>query len=101
MIAIRDAWNTHVNTLDRNAEFELVCANALLDCIVEACIRIIGTLLPGANHYDEPLPASSDIEQIPPGASLESILNKAGKILLMKPDRYADWEKEALKILRS
>ncbi len=101
VVATRNAWNAHMNALSRNAEFELVCADALLDRVAEAALRNIEEFLPEVRRYEKPLPVVSDIEQIPLNGSLENVLNIGAKILLLNPDRYADWEKEALEVLMS
>jgi len=99
MVITRNTWNTHASALGRNAEFEFICADALLDRIEETAIRSIEKYLPGARRYEKPLPPMSDTEQVARSESLEDVLNIGARILLTNPDRYADWEKEALEVL--
>jgi hypothetical protein len=101
VISAHGVWNTHLGAHARNAEFELVCATALLDRLVEAAIRKIEELLPNTPRYDEPLPSDEEIEQIHPDASMENILNRVAVILQTQPERYADWEVKAYSQLRS
>lgn len=99
VIASQTIWNNYIRTFPRNARFSFICADSLLDRLVEASIQCIAELLNSVMPFGEPLPSANDLLQIPSGVTLESILNRAGKILLLMPDRYADWEKEALKSL--
>ena len=97
----RDAWESCEGTRDRDEVFELVCSEALLDCLVDASLRCIQELLPNAKYYSTPLPRDEELEHITEEMSLEDMLNRGAKILFMYPERYAGWEEKIFKRLNS
>jgi len=99
VITINCAWEKHTNTNTRIYDFNLICAESLLDRMVEAAISNIQNFLPDCHRYEVPLPDNGKILEISPFASLEDILNRAAHILLTCPEHYAEWETKAFKVL--
>ena len=95
------AWNTCAANMNRNSDFDLTCSSNLLHRLVQTAISDIGTYLPQTPCYGRPLPTDANILNIPANIILEDILNQGSKILLTKPDRYGDWEKKVLDVLKS
>jgi hypothetical protein len=95
----RHAWENYTKDYQQEYDFKLVCAEPLIERIVEAAISNIQDLLPNSQRYEVSLPNNSEVEQIPLDASLEDILNRAATILLSCPDCYPDWEAKAFNVL--
>jgi hypothetical protein len=95
----RHAWENYTKDYQQEYDFKLICAESLIERIIEAAISSIQDLLPDSQRYEVSLPNNSAVEQIPLDASLEDILNRAATILLSCPDCYPDWEAKALEVL--
>jgi len=95
----RNTWRTHTNLLMRNAEFELICPDELLECLTDTAIQGIRKFLPDADRYDRPPTAIDDANPTCQGMSLEDILNAAVRILLSSPSQYAVWEQKVIETL--
>jgi hypothetical protein len=102
MIAMaQDAWENYEEICKRDESFELVCSEALLDCLVDVSIRCIGELLPNAKYYSTPLLCDEELEYITKEMSLEEMLNSGTKILFTYPERYANWEEKIFEQLKA
>lgn len=101
VVMAQNAWKGYEDMQRRNGEFDLICSETLLDCLVGTAIRCIRELLPGAKYYSTPLPCDEELEHIPEEMSLADILNRGAKILFTYPERYADWEKKTFKKIKS
>jgi hypothetical protein len=99
VLLARNAWENYTKTHTKAYDFNLICAEPLLDSIVEVAIRSIKELLPDAKRYEVQVPNDNEVEQIQSDTALEDILNRAATILLTRPERYPDWEAEAFKTL--
>ena len=98
---VRDMWEGYEGTCKRDESFELVCSEALLDCLVDASICCIGELLPSVQYYSTTLPCDEELECITEEMSLEEMLNRGTKILFMCPERYANWEEKIFERLKA
>ncbi|MDJ0553457.1 MAG: hypothetical protein QNJ68_03270 [Microcoleaceae cyanobacterium MO_207.B10] len=99
-IKAKKSWDKYTNNNHKSFDFNLICAEPLLNRIVEIAILSINELLPGCKGYKTPLIDDSEIEKIPDNILLEDILNQAAKILLNYPELYKDWETKIFKALK-
>lgn len=97
---IQHIWNTYTDIQQKESDFDFICANDLINQLIDTAIRNIEQLLPEAKRYNMPLPDVRALMEIPASESLENILNRGVKILLTEPSGYAEWEKNIFKILR-
>lgn len=100
-IAVFNVWKSYEKLKLGNTAFELFCSNALLDRLVEAAIQCIEQKLPAAKRYSTLLSPKKDAEKISEESSLEDILNRGTNLLFTQQERYASWEREVFKQLRS
>ena len=100
-LLVRNMWDTYVKSYQRPTDFELKCADVLIDSIVETSIQNIKNLLPNARRYSSTISGLSEARTLTPSDSLETILNKSLKILLKEPKYYPEWEKNVFTILHS
>ena len=100
-LLVRNMWDTYVKSYQRPTDFELKCADVLIDSIVETSIQNIKNLLPNARRYSSTISGLSEAGTLTPSDSLETILNKSLKILLKEPKYYPEWEKKVFTILHS
>jgi len=100
-LLVRNMWDTYVKSYQRPTDFELKCADVLIDSIVETSIQNIKNLLPNARRYSSTISGLSEAGTLTPSDSLETILNKSLKILLKEPKYYPEWEKNVFTILHS
>ena len=99
VVLARQAWENHTKAHTSDYDFKLICAEQLLDSIVEVASRSIKELLPNAKRYEVQVPNGKELEQIPENTALEDILNRAAMILMTRPEQYADWEKKVFEVL--
>lgn len=97
----RDTWQAYQQRQPGSAVYDLTCPSDLLDRLVKAAIQTIQQYLPMTRRYSKALPTESEIEQLPANASLEEILNQGAKLLLTRPEQYAQWETRAYQMLLS
>ena len=100
-LLVRNMWDTYVKSYQRPTDFELKCADVLIDSIVETSIQNIKNLLPNARRYSSTIRGLSEAKTLTSSDSLETILNKSLKILLKEPKYYPEWEKNVFAILHS
>jgi len=100
-LLVRNMWETYVKSYQRLPDFELKCADVLIDSIVETSIQNIKNLLPNARRYSSTIRGLSEAKTLTSSDSLETILNKSLKILLKEPKYYPEWEKNVFAILHS
>ncbi len=101
IVMVRNAWEDYEETCKRDESFELVCSEALLDCLVDASICCIRELLPNAQYYSTTLPCDEELECITEEMSLEEMINRGTKILFTYPERYANWEEKIFEQLKA
>ena len=96
---IQNIWHNYTDIQQKESDFDFICANNLIDQLVDTAIRNIELLIPKAKRYNRPLANVHMLMEIPASGSLENILNRGVKILLTEPSGYAEWEKNIVKIL--
>jgi len=100
-LLVRNMWEAYVKSYQRSPDFELKCADVLIDSIVKTSIQNIKNLLPNAQRYPSTIRDLSEAKTFTSSDSLETILNKSLKILLKEPEYYPEWEKNVFAILHS
>jgi len=101
VIAVNNTWKGHERLRTGNGTFDLVCSNALVDRLVETSCQCIEQALPTLKRYSKPLSQDENAEEVLQESSLEDILNRGMNLLFTHPERYADWEMDMFKLLRS
>lgn len=102
IILTKNLWNIYTDIQQKHPDFDIVCASALIDQLVDVANQNIEQLLlPDIERFSEPIPDSSKLKEISPLKTLENILNNRLKILLTEPRYYAEWEKNVFKILQT
>jgi hypothetical protein len=101
IILVQKIWNTYTECYQRTPDFDLKCANALIDLIVKTSLQEIQNLLPNAQHYSSAVIDLSQAKMLTSSDSLEIILSKSLKILLKEAEYYPEWEKNAFKVLHN
>lgn len=95
------AWDSCLRGRDRNSQFDLVCAEALLDRLTATAIGVIVKTSPGTTRYNSDPIVHSQADRLARGGELRNVLNMGTRILLTHPDRYGDWERQVFAHLKS
>lgn len=93
-------WDSYTPNQLKDAAFDMICASGLINQLVDLANQNIQRFLPDVQRYSEAIPDSFTLEGDFSAESLEKILNNRLRMLLTKPGRYAEWEKNVFDIFR-
>ncbi|MFL5384738.1 MAG: hypothetical protein ACJ8GN_19620 [Longimicrobiaceae bacterium] len=95
------AWGSHEASLTKSNQYQVACAQPLLNALVGESLSCIADYLSGAARYSETALGEGALEAVRPHASMEALLNQSAQLLLLRPHAYAEWERQALREIRA